>query len=823
MISRWFFMKRRFLSVPFIFSAVLLGMIPVAAGYSNPSAEITYPSKAVDKYKLQALIEEAKSHKAGIRSSSDGSGLGPVVWWVPPAVMSNLDDKIREAETVFAAGGDGNGAYTSLAHALAAFDNAKLPGGGNPMAGDDPGEGPERVPVSTMTFDSDIAGWSVAERANDGRIHTEGDITWENAFGDGKLKLSLNFDGVPNPDAPADQNWSLDGVPMKAALPSPINLTDATFIQFDFYYPMNSQGKLMRFELWSTTSGGAGNRGSGGSKTQAYIRPDNLEYLNGPVAGEYGGQAFRVKKITMRTPVTTGTWEDLRLDIHGESATAWSDGVLFIDNVTVLQQAPGDPIPPTNNANPGRDLPSIKEKYNDRFLIGTTSPGANGYNGVTGSSALLLRHFNTVTPGNSLKADSVHPNPPQWLMDATGYELSGNPSGPEYTLTAQDEEFGAAQENGYKMHGHVLAWFNQGARWMTQIVPENVTATSYNAAGNYFSYGNGAAGPFYPVSKDLARRAYYNHILYELRHFMTTDSRYTNNTGIIGFHSFDVLNEEIHETRHTTIIPAASEEWKTTLRNTSWLRAMTDDDYGDITQHYVYLLFKFAHIAVPNAQMAVKYRANYASLPDWMKQDNHDDAGSIDGFISPNPPILYYNDYDLYQGTKAKAAYNMIRELNIAWQNDPLYDGRPLIEGLGIQGHDTVGPALANQNRETIRLFADLIDQGLLTAIAVSELDLVIPDGAPGGAASSTSGDVLNQKQADAIGYQYALLFKVYIEFSRYIERITLWGTQDPGWGGSYKPFDFASNAAPGYYGIMDPDRFIAGHSYLDAYFEPLN
>jgi GH35 family endo-1,4-beta-xylanase len=148
-----------------------------------------------------------------------------------------------------------------------------------------------------------------------------------------------------------------------------------------------------------------------------------------------------------------------------------------------------------------------------------------------------------------------------------------------------------------------------------------------------------------------------------------------------------------------------------------------------------------------------------------------------------------------------------------------LYDGRPLIEGIGIQGHDTVGPTLASDNQRAIALVAPLIDAGLLTTIAISELDLMQPDSAPGGAANSINGDILNQKQADAIAYQFALLFKVYQKYSRYISRVTFWGSQDPGWGGSYKLFDKDGNAAPAYYAVINPDRFIKGHSYLDAYF----
>jgi GH35 family endo-1,4-beta-xylanase len=677
----------------------------------------------------------------------------------------------------------------------------KKTGDFDPWSRDDPGDGQPRLPVVSFTFDDDLDGWELAPRANDGRVRTEGSIAWApNPFGDGngKLMISCDFDGIPNA-----RGGTMDGVPMRVPLDPPVHLTEQTFFTFDLYYPMDSNGKLMRIEIWSSSSGGAGDNGAGSHKSQVYIRPDNLEYLNGPVAGEYHGRAFRVKRFTGRSPVSAGIWTDLHIDIHGENATAWENGILFIDHIALLQQQEGEPIPPVVNRENGADVPSIKKKYADKFLIGTTN---RGFDDVT------LNHFNIVTPGNSLKAVNVHPNPPQWLFGDSGHSL-----GPEYTLDKQGKEFADVRDRGFLAHGHVLAWFHQAAPWMRQIIPETVGPAEW-------SPGNNAAPPFFPLNKDLARRVYYNHIVHELRYFMTEDVRYTggNDNGIIPFLSFDVLNEEIHETRHVSLIPANQNEWMTALRHTSWLMAMTDDDYGDIRQHYVYLLFKFAHIAVPNARMAAQYKAHYASLPAYMKADGYHDDGpvnGIDAFVSEAPPVLFYNDYDLYQFTKAKVTYNMVKELNRAWREDPLYDDRHLIEGIGIQGHDAVSPTLASDNQRAIALFASLVDEGLLATIAISELDLIQPDSAPGGAANSTNGDILNEKQADAIAYQFALLFKVYDQYSRYISRITFWGSRDPGWGGSYKPFDQDGMAAPAYYGIMDLDRFIKGHSYLDAYF----
>ena len=108
--------------------------------------------------------------------------------------------------------------------------------------------------------------------------------------------------------------------------------------------------------------------------------------------------------------------------------------------------------------------------------------------------------------------------------------------------------------------------------------------------------------------------------------------------------------------------------------------------------------------------------------------------------------------------------------------------------------------------------------KGLLSGICFSELDLKVPTSAPGGGATAPA--VLNVRQSDALGYQYALMYKLFTKFAPYIDHIISWGVSGSGWQGSYVLFDSQSNANGGYYGAMNPDRFILGHSYLDGFFE---
>ena len=170
--------------------------------------------------------------------------------------------------------------------------------------------------------------------------------------------------------------------------------------------------------------------------------------------------------------------------------------------------------------------------------------------------------------------------------------------------------------------------------------------------------------------------------------------------------------------------------------------------------------------------------------------------GSIDAYVTDNPPKLTYNDYGTATRSKARTIYNMVRDLNTEWESDPLYDGRPLIEVVGFQGHDSVNKTLASDNQYAMSLFASLVDEGLLSGISFSEFDLKLLTDAPGGGATAPA--ALNIRQSDALGYQYALMYKLFTRFAPYIDHIISWGVSGSGWQGSYVLFDSQSNANAG-------------------------
>ncbi|MBE5960551.1 MAG: hypothetical protein E7256_04065 [Lachnospiraceae bacterium] len=596
------------------------------------------------------------------------------------------------------------------------------------------------------------------------------------------------------------------GITLESPLSPAVEVSEGSTIEFDVYYPKSAQGKYMRWRIRTTYS-----------NVDTYMRDYEYNNLNPDWIGSYNGETWL--KVHHSITASTGMASNFILELHGENARPAETGMLLVGDIKITTPDPeGTPLPDVVNSENEKDVKPLKSVYNKEnglFMVGAIGTGT-----VNGTRA---RHYEIFVDGNNLKAEGTHPYGPNWLTSVTGEPLNGANTTPglgEYRFPTNSylaiRDSGTAGE--YKSHGHVLAWYNQAPGWMRQMIPAHL-ASGYTGTSEFYGLGNGVTTTV-AVDKEMARRVQFNHTMYVMRHFLSTDEKYgsSESRGIIPFNSWDVLNEEVHESRHSEIIPTDANSWRTSLKHTNWLVAMSDDEIsGDITEHYIYLLFKYAHIAVPNAKMAAAYKANYASLPEYMKLDGHDTDGSIDAYVVDEPPKLTYNDYGTATRTKARTIYNMALELNTAWLSDPLYDGRPLIEVIGFQGHDSVGKTLASDNQYAMALCASLIDKGLLSGISFSELDLKLLPDAPGGGA--TAPEVLNVRQSDALGYQYALLYKMFAKFAPYIDHIMSWGVAGSGWQGSYVLFDQNNNANAGYYGAMDPDRFILGHSYLDDYF----
>ena len=838
-----------------IIPALLAGMI-LAAGCRSATDTAADPggTNALASESMETLLARAERLKTNqfytiqISNTGNGSDVDKSKPWVTAAEMREFDDAIAAARR----SGRGNQAYTTLNDAMRKFAFTIRADGTNPYFRGYPGPGQQRLVVHQFdlanNYDKEWELW----RTNDGRIVEEFRLRSridliENPFPEDPtshvIKLTVNHN-------PAETGRSFGGFGMRARIDPALELGDSPMVQFDLYYPNSSAGKYMRFEIWSTSSGGEGSQtgsgSNGGIKNAAFVRDsESIGALNPEWVRFYNGENWFRRTIEVTTPVTTGTWEYLNIDLHTEVGALVENGLLMIGNVRISKLDP-EGIPLADHDDPLRwnEVKALKERHNPNttgFIVGAI--GGRDDPAIFNPGGLRNFHYELFVDGNNLKPEWVNPRAPMWLIQETGFnfrgvETGGGPGGgpaggPVATsvfggdapvFTFPTEYYMRIRDNGFKPHGHVLAWYNQASLWMRQIVPENLTNMQWRPDGAYFAFGNNTEAPFINLNKELVRRGQFNHIMYTLRHFMTTDARYNSSAerGLIDFHTFDVLNEEIHESRHRTLIEENPNEWRSALRNTSWLMAMTDDDYGDLRNHFIYLLFKYAHMAVPNAKMIENIQRYYNDptvIPEYLKVDGHLD--NLQAYTFSAPPLLVYNDYDISNYSKARVAFNMIKELNTLWKTDPLYDGRNLIEVMGIQGHDTLGPTLASDNQRAVNMYAHLIDEGLLDKICYSELDIRVSNNAPGGPA--TAPGVLNEKQADALGYQYALLYKMFEKYGKYMSHIVTWGVNGQGWGNSYVLFDHRpfpdTRANKGFHGALDADRYLLGHPYLEFEF----
>ncbi|NOV02362.1 endo-1,4-beta-xylanase [Paenibacillus planticolens] len=781
----------RILVIIMLFSLFAFAPVPAAAAGGEPTLE------------LNDLIVQAEALKAGneefplqISHTNDGSDVNKAFPWVYADELKDLNDTLEFARNALTPTGE---AIASLKDAIVNFTGKIKADGSNPYFRLDPGPG--KTPVK-ITAPTNV--WT-SRTPLDNRVPAD--------FAGGTYKM------IPYPFA--DSQGKADvlqinyvhngktifgGMSLQSPMSPSVDVPAGSTIEFDVYYPKSAQGKFMRWRIRNA-----------GSDIDTYLREYEYNNLNPDWIGSYNGETWLLKHTSITA--TTGTSSNFILELHGETGRPAETGILLVANIKITAPDPNGVALPNvinkENQSVVTPLKNVYNRQNGTFMVGTIGTGA-----VTGTRA---NHYEIFVDGNNLKADGTHPRGPSWLKSVTGEALSGATTTPgvgEYSFPTSSYQ--AIRDSGtpgqYKSHAHVLAWYNQAPAWMRQMIPATLPL-GYNGTTDYYGLGNGVTTTV-KVDKEMARRVQFNHTMYVMRHFLTTDTKYGSSVsrGVIPFNSWDVLNEEVHESRHSETIPADPNSWRQTLKNTNWLSAMSDDLIGgDISEHYIYLLFKNAHIAAPNAKMAAAYKANYANLPEYMKLDGHDNGGSIDAYIVNDPPKLTYNDYDISNRTKARTVYNMVRALNTAWLSDPLYDGRPLIEDIGIQGHDSIGKTLASDNQYAMALYASLIDEGLLSGIAYSELDLKMPTTTPGGGAVAPA--ALNVRQSDALGYQYALMYKLFNRFAPYIDHIISWGVAGSGWQGSYVLFDSQSNANAGYYGAVNPDKFVRGHSYLDDFF----
>jgi GH35 family endo-1,4-beta-xylanase len=246
-------------------------------------------------------------------------------------------------------------------------------------------------------------------------------------------------------------------------------------------------------------------------------------------------------------------------------------------------------------------------------------------------------------------------------------------------------------------------------------------------------------------------------------------------------HAWDVTNEVFtnggaannvnHGPEGSPQYPVGS--WQRALRNNvPWYHAFAngaDFEAGERAHDYIYYAFVFARRYAPSA-------------------------------------LLIYNDFNEESPPKRNAMATMVEDLNERWANDSVNNpafgnpnhqdyGRLLIEVIGMQAHYN-----HNTNLEYIRQSLERFSQ-TGARIHITELDIhfnqVVPQ-------PFTMTDAQMQRQAD----MFAQLFVWYMEFSDYIDRVTIWGREDgTSWRGTGAAthFDRFFRPKPAFWAIVDP------------------
>lgn len=171
---------------------------------------------------------------------------------------------------------------------------------------------------------------------------------------------------------------------------------------------------------------------------------------------------------------------------------------------------------------------------------------------------------------------------------------------------------------------------------------------------------------------------------------------------------------------------------------------------------------------------------------------------------------LYYNDFSLDSPDKAQAVYEMVKDINERYAGQRP-NGKPLIEGIGMQGHYNMSTKTKNVEA-TVALFATLPG----VKVSFTEMDI-----------EYLNEGTLNEEQAVSQAQKYALLFEIFKKYAagpgnttdnpKVIERVTLWGADDgSSWKGSGLPMLFNApvdgkiTAKEALLGALWPEEYLA-------------
>ncbi|MCL2355893.1 MAG: endo-1,4-beta-xylanase [Defluviitaleaceae bacterium] len=129
--------------------------------------------------------------------------------------------------------------------------------------------------------------------------------------------------------------------------------------------------------------------------------------------------------------------------------------------------------------------------------------------------------------------------------------------------------------------------------------------------------------------------------------------------------------------------------------------------------------------------------------------------------------ILYFNEYNEEFPHKRHAIVDMVNDLNAEWRAHPEYDGRLLVEGIGMQSHHNHIHTDVDRVRAALELYSKTG-----TKISITEMDFTF-------GSESEPANPLSPEESKKQAETHAALFALFMEFSAHIERVTLWGKND--------------------------------------------
>ena len=356
---------------------------------------------------------------------------------------------------------------------------------------------------------------------------------------------------------------------------------------------------------------------------------------------------------------------------------------------------------------------------------------------------MFLYHYNSVTAENAMKPDSISGGAAQAIRPP-----SLNLSNAELMTN-----FANDPKNNLHMVGHTLTWHEQSALWLhgnAEIgwhtraeAMENMRWFIEHYAGNF----EGRIDAWDVVNEAVTGGG-------------------GDNTAVSYASVYTGTGNEPHP------VPNAGSWQRRVRNNVPWFHAFSNGanfDEGERGWDYIYYAFAFARKYAPDA-------------------------------------LLIYNDFNEEIPGKRDAVAEMVEYFNNRWHNDavnnPAYGnpshpdyGRLLIEVVGMQAHYNSTTNIDNIRASIVRYAQTGV------RIHVTELDIhYIP--AMGG-----QGGWMTPAQLTDQANRFGTIFKWYLEFSNYIDRVTFWGRDDmSSWRSTGAPtlFNRHLNPKPAFFTVME-------------------